>query len=939
MGVLIREVTALYAAFSKGTPSPLQELPIQYADYAAWQRARLSGAVLEEQLTYWREQLRGAPAVLELPTDRVRPAVQSYRGGAVKVELGEETTRSLKELSRSEGVTLFMLLLAAFDVLLYRYTGQEDVVVGSPIANRTRAEVEGLIGFFVNTLALRVKMGGNPSFRELMGRVKEVALGAYAHQEMPFEKLVEELAPEREMSHSPVFQVMLVLQNAPREELHLLGLKLSSVETNNHTAKFDLTLLLEDEDDCVRGELEYNADLFDEAMMQRMGGHLQTLLEAVAADAERSISELPLLTQPELEQLLIQWNETQADYPTQCSHELFEAQVERTPDAIALRFDDKQLSYRELNERANQLAHHLQAMGVRAESLVGVMMERSIEMIVSLLAVLKAGGAYVPLDPEYPRERLSFMLSDSGATVLLTQERLLGVAAGSGTRAICVDSEWAVIAAQSVENPLSVVSAENLAYVIYTSGSTGKPKGVAMPHRPLVNLIEWQHSGLKLSHGARTLQVSSLSFDASFNESFATWRSGGALILISEELRRDPLGLLRFIADQEIERLFLPFVTLQQLAEAFDTYGHLPLRLREILSTAEQLHVSQAVVHLFERLHGCTLHNEYGPSESHVVTAYTLAGLPLSWDTLPPIGSPIANTQIHLLDRHLQPVPVGVPGELYIGGANLARGYLNEPAITAEKFIPNPFGDVPGTRLYKTGDLARRLSDGNIKYLGRIDNQVKIHGFRIELGEIEAVLAEHEGVREVVVIARGTTTDDKRLVAYIVAEQAQSPPRASELRAHLKTRLPEYMLPSAFVLLDEMPLTPSGKVDRRALPEPTQLRPEIEHEFVAPRSPAEELLAEMWARVLKLERVGIHDNFFELGGHSLLATQLISQVREVFRIELPLRSLFEEPTVSGLLKEIAQAWGGMEILEEVARTLKEIDQLPEETVKTLLAEQ
>ncbi|MBD0372898.1 MAG: non-ribosomal peptide synthetase, partial [Pyrinomonadaceae bacterium] len=548
---------------------------------------------------------------------------------------------------------------------------------------------------------------------------------------------------------------------------------------------------------------------------------------------------------------------------------------------------------------------------------------------------LKAGGAYVPLDAEYPAERLRYMMRDSGCRVLLTKGD--GITA-EGVRVVDVEEEKERISRESRENVESGVLAENPAYVIYTSGSTGLPKGVAMQHRPLVNLIEWQHDGLKLSHEAKTLQISSLSFDASFNESFATWRSGGTLVLITEELRKDSERLLRLIADQKIERLFLPFVTLQQLAEALVTSDKLPLDLREVLSTAEQLHITQPIADMFKRLEGCTLYNEYGPSESHVVTAFTLSRSPDDWDALPPIGVPIANTQIYLLDSYLQPVPVGVPGELYIGGINLARSYLNKPAATAERFIPNPFGDEAGARLYKTGDLARYLPDGNIKYLGRIDEQVKLRGFRVELGEVEAVLAEHDEVREAVVVARGTTVGDKRLVAYIVAEREEAPPNTSELRAHLKRKLPDYMVPSAFVVLSEMPLTPSGKVDRRALPDPSHLRPEIESEYVAPRTTAEQLMAEVWARVLKLERVGMRDNFFEIGGHSLLATQLISQVRDVFRTELPLRRLFEEPTIEGLLKEIAHAWGGMEIVEEIARTVKEIEQLPDDAVKALLME-
>jgi amino acid adenylation domain-containing protein len=936
LGVFLRELVALYESLTNEKPSPLPELSIQYGDFAVWQRESLSDELLKSHLDYWQQQLGGELPLLELPFDHPRPPVQTAHGARQELCLDRSVTAALKALSYQTGTTLFTVLLSALKVLLYRYAGQTDIIIGTPVAGRNQTETENLIGLFMNTLVLRTELSGNPDFVEVLRRVREVTLAAYEHQDVPFEKLVEELQPERDLSRMPLFQVMFAFQNAPMPSLELSDVTLKLLEVDLGTAKFDLALNLSETSDSVNGYFEYNTDLFERETMARLSQHFQTLLQSIVSTPHSAIASLPLLTEHERQQQLREWNQTTHDYPTHTLPQLFEAQVERTPDATALIFEEQQLSYRELNERANQVGHYLRKLGVVAESLVGLMMERSLEMVVSLLGILKAGGAYVPLDREYPPERLSYMIRESGCRVVMSKGEVADSLAVEGVSVVKVEEGG--YREESRENPESNTWAENLAYVIYTSGSTGLPKGVAMQHSPLVNLIEWQHGGLKLSHEAKTLQISSLSFDASFNESFATWRSGGALILISEELRRDAERLLRLIVDQKVERLFLPFVTLQQLAEAFVTSERLPVNVREVLSTAEQLHITQAIAHMFKRLHGCTLYNEYGPSESHVVTAFTLSGSPDDWDALPPIGVPIANTQIYLLDRYLQPVLVGVPGELYIGGANLARGYLNQPAATAEKFIPNPFGDKPGARLYKTGDLARYLPDGNIKYLGRMDEQVKLRGFRVELGEVEAVLTEHDEVREAVVVAHGTTIGDKRLVAYIIAEHEQAPPNTSELRAHLKKKLPEYMVPSAFVVLSEMPLTPSGKVDRRALPEPSHLRPEIESEYVAPRSTAEQLLAEMWARVLKLERVGIRDNFFEIGGHSLLATQLISHVRDVFRLELPLRRLFEEPTPEGLLKEIAQAWGGMEIVEEIARTVKEIEQLPKETVKALLTE-
>ncbi|MBV9124651.1 MAG: amino acid adenylation domain-containing protein, partial [Planctomycetes bacterium] len=906
IGICLRELAALYTAFTSGRPSPLPELPIQYADFARWQRQWLQGDILDNQLAYWKERLAGVPA-LELPTDRPRPAVQTFRGATCSWMLSDKFSRRLQGLSRREGATLYMVLLAAFQALLHRYTGQDDIAVGSPIANRTRAETEGLIGFFVNTLVLRTDLSGNPSFRELLARVREAALGAFAHQDLPFERLVEELQPRRDLSRSPLFQVLFTLQNTPLPQLELPGLKPSLLEVPVETAKFDLSLTLAETGQGLCASLEYNTDLFEAATIRRLLGHWQTLLEDAVADPEKRLSELPLLTEPERHQLLVEWTDTRAAYPQdQYLPRLFEDQAERTPEAVAVAFEGERLTYAELNARANRLAHHLRTLGVGPDVLVGIGMERSVEMVVGLLAVLKAGGAYVPLDPTYPQERLAFMLQDTQARVLLTQERLAGKLPAHAARVICLDPGWETFLPPVDANPAARITPDHLAYVIYTSGSTGQPKGVAMPHRPLVNLIAWQLAHSSAGLRTRTLQFTTLSFDVAFQEIFATWCSGGTLVLVREEARRDLDGLPSLLEEQEIHRLFLPFVALQQLAAACCVQGRFPRCLKEVITAGEQLQITPAIARMFGELPGCTLHNHYGPTESHVVAAFRLSGPPAEWPPLPPIGRPIANSQVYLLDRWLQPVPVGFPGELYIGGTCLARGYLNRPELTDERFVPYPFRDRPGARLYRTGDLARWLPTGELVYLGRTDFQVKVRGFRVEPGEIENVLAQHPAVREAVVLAREDVPGDRRLVAYVTARQEPAL-SLKELRGRLLEQLPGYMVPSAFVVLDALPLTPSGKVDRRALPAPERNRPALDREWLAPRTPVEEVLAGLWAEVLGLERVGAQDNFFELGGHSLLATQVVSRLRAAFQVELPLRFLFEAPTVAALAERIEAA--------------------------------
>ncbi|MGI8501707.1 MAG: non-ribosomal peptide synthetase [Hassallia sp.] len=916
MGVLIRELGTLYAAFAQNQPSPLLELPLQYADFAHWQREWLQGEVLQTQLAYWREQLNGI-SILHLPTDKPRPAIQSYRGATQFLELPKKLIDALEKLSQQEGVTLFMTLLATFQTLLYRYTHQEDIAVGSPIANRNHSEIEGIIGFFVNSLVLHSNLSGNPTFRELLGRVREVTLGAYSHQDLPFEKLVEELHPERNLSHHPLFQVVFGFQNAPMSALELPGLVPSFMNIDLKKTRFDLELHLwkcsEDfrslwggnweYSEGLRGVIVYNTDLFERATINQMLEHFKTLLSAIVANPEERITNLPLLSEAELHQVLVEWNNTQTDYPQdKCIHQLFEEKVQQYPDSIAVNFANKQLTYQELNTCSNKLAHHLQKIGVGSEVLVGICISQSIEMIIGLLGILKAGGAYVPLDPSYPEERLNFMLEDTQVSVLLTQENLLKHFEGFSNQIISIDKDWEVITQEKEENLKSDLNSDNLAYVIYTSGSTGKPKGVAVPHKA-VNRLVCNTNYIKLSPSDKIAQASNTSFDAATFEIWGALLNGAQLVGISKDVILSPHEFALQLREKGINVLFLTTALFQQIArdvpQTFATLKYL-LFGGETVDTRwiKKIHKYGAPKHLI---------HVYGPTESTTFSSYYYVEELPSASSFP-IGRPITNTQIYILDAHLQPVSIGVTGELYIGGEGLAREYLNRTELTAEHFITNPFNNKAKARLYKTGDLARYLPDGNIEFLGRIDTQVKIRGFRIELSEIEAVLSQHPAVRETVVIAGEDIPDDKYLVAYIVPNQEQILTEdlqsfVSLLCQFLKEKLPKYMVPRAYMVLESLPLTPNGKVDRRALPMPDTIT--FNHQdYVAPRSQVEELLAQIWAKVLGKEQVGVHDNFFELGGHSLLATQLTSRIRDTFQIDLPVRNLFETPTVEQLAKYI-----------------------------------
>ncbi len=790
-----------------------------------------------------------------------------------------------------------MSLLAAFQTLLMRYTGQEDIAVGTRLGDRPPAEPKPLSLSFANTLLLRTDLSGQPTFRELLARVRRVSLSAYDHRDLPFEKLVEELNPEHPFEPSPLFQVFFQLLDSPDGLSASQGLDEKRLPGPGGRVTCDLELCLWTQPyGGLRGSLVYSTDLFEAASIERLASHFETLLAGIVTDPDMKIERLPLLGKAERRQVLAEWNETQAAYRRDlCIHQLFEDQVRQTPNALAVSCGEERLTYRELNCRANQLACHLRRLGVGPDTLVGLCVERSLEMVVGLLGILKAGGAYVPLDPGYPQERLTFMLQDMQAPVLLTQQRLAERLPAHRARVVYLDSDWEAIQREESGDFASSATAENLAYVIYTSGSTGKPKGVAMPHRPLVNLIEWQLRNSPMGLGNRTLQFTTLSFDVAFQEVFAAWCSGGTLVLISEETRSNLAELPGVLADQDVDRLFLPFVALQQLAEICDFQESFPPALKEIITAGEQLQVTPAIRRMMVAIPGCTLHNQYGPSETHVATAFTLEGAPDDWPRLPPIGRPIANSHAYILDKALEPAPAGVHGELYLGGDCLARGYLNRPELTAERFIENPFH--PGTRLYKTGDLARWLPTGDLEFLGRGDTQVKLRGFRIELGEIEAVLRQYPGVTQCAVALREDRPDIKRLVSYYVPTDGRSLSH-SELTAYAREKLPDYMVPSTFVALKRLPQTPSGKVDRRALPAPDRARPELDAGYVPPQSAVEERLAAMWAELLGVERVGIHDNFFELGGDSLLAFRLLARIEKSFGKGLRPATAFRRPTVA-----------------------------------------
>jgi amino acid adenylation domain-containing protein len=890
IGMMIGELNTLYDAFKRDQPSPLPAPSLQYADFAAWQREHFQGGELARQLQFWKEQMEGAPALLELPLDRPRPAAQDYAGGTIQCDLGEELTASLKALARGEGATPFMLLLAAFNVLLSRYSGQTDVVVGTPIAGRTRPELESIFGYFANTLALRTDLSGDPTFRELLARVRQVMLGAYAHQDFPFEKLVDELKVERSLSYNPLFQVLFALQNASSAEMEVSGAEVEGVSTDAGTTIFDMAWQIAEKGDEYKTVIEYKQGLFDSESVLRMGRAFRRLLHAVAESPDAPVSELDLLSDEDRATLLDQWTRTDRPFPRDARvHDLFRERAAAAPDAVALSFGGRETTYGELDTRSDRLARHLQALGVGPDVPVAISVERSPQMVVALLGVLKAGGAYLPVDPAYPRERRAYMLEDSGAPVLLTLSHLAADLPEHAARVVLLDADWPAIEAETAKPADSTATPDSLAYVIYTSGSTGRPKGVMVPHRGVVNLALAQIDLFRVSVDSRVLQFASFSFDAAVSEVLTALLAGARLHLAPQEELMPGAPLVETLRKGEISVATLPPSVLTVMPSA-----DFPA-LRTLVSAGEACPAEVAR----RWAPGRHFVNAYGPTETTVCATASAAE---DGSRKPTIGGPIANARAYVLDERLRPVPIGVPGELCVGGAGVARGYLRRPGLSADRFVPDPFGAEPGARLYRTGDRVRWLEGGALEYIGRMDEQVKIRGFRIELGEIETMLRSHPAVADVVVIAREVTPGDRRLLGYVVPAAGQAADGAA-LRAYLKVHLPDYMVPSAIVSLAAFPLTPNGKVDRARLPAPDAAAKERTG-FVAPRTPAEVAMAEIWAEVLGVQPVGIHDDFFELGGHSLLATRVVSRVRQALGFDLPLRLLFESPTVADLCRHL-----------------------------------
>jgi amino acid adenylation domain-containing protein len=898
--VLFRELTEYYRAYSTGAAPNLPELPIQYADFAVWQRQWLQGNVLDRELSYWTKQLAGNLEFEQFPIDHRRPARQTYLGGREVLDLPADLAESLKALGRREGGSLFMVLLAAFQVLLRRYTGHQDVLVGSVIANRNRMELEGLIGFFANTLLLRTNFSGNPTFRELLARVRATSLDAYDHQDLPFEKLVEVLQPERTPSHAPLCQVMFTYENPQPAPVELPDMSLSMADEENSMAKFDLTVSIEWREG-LRVSLRYNTDLFEAATIRQVLSHYRRLLEAIVADPAHPVDTLPMLTEDEQRRLLHEWNATRSEYPELCVHQLFEIQAERTPEATALVSEEGRLSYRELNQRANRLAHHLRALGIGPERTVGICLERSPEAIVGLLGILKAGGTYVPLDPAYPRERLSFMVEDAGARVVLTITRWLDKLSRDGMTAVCLDSLPESAAPEESKNIAAEIGPDNLAYVIYTSGSTGVPKGVEICHRGIVRLLIGVDY-VRLSNQEVFLQLAPLSFDASTFEIWGALLHGGTLVLFPGRVpAAQDLGDL--LKEQKVTTLWL---TSSLFNAVIDETPEALSSVRQLLVGGEALsaaHIRRALVALPET----QLVNGYGPTESTTFACcYSIPRHLEEAASSIPIGRPISNTQVYILDRQLQLVPNGVVGELHIGGDGLGRGYLNNPDLTSEKFIANPFADRPGDRLYKTGDLGRYLPGGNIEFIGRIDDQIKIRGFRIEPGEIESALTQHPSVKAAAVIACQIQATEKLLAAYVVPKEGKAL-MVESLQTFLKQKLPQYMIPARFMFVASLPLTPNGKVDRAALPPLEAVELASSPEFVAPRDKVESKLLEIWQSVLGNQTISVADNFFDLGGHSLLAVRMMSRIEEACGVRLPLATLFAGATIEHLARAVQNA--------------------------------
>jgi amino acid adenylation domain-containing protein/non-ribosomal peptide synthase protein (TIGR01720 family) len=911
-GVFIHEVAALYEAFSNSKPSPLSNLPVQYFDYAHWQQKSLQGKLLDKQIAYWTKKLDGMASILELPPDKPRPPVQTYNGAHLCFELPENLSKALILLSKREKVTPFMLLLAAFQVLVHRYTGQKDISVGTPLANRGQRGTENLIGLFINIVVMRCNLDNDPSFLEILKQVRETALEAFSNNDLPFETLVKELHPKRELSRNPLFQVLFDYRNTPKQDLNVTGVKMSFLEVESGTVKFDLVLSMEDTPEGINGIFGYNIDLFEDSTIRRMTDHFRTILESITAAPHLPVSKLSILRDDERRKLLVDWNNTKTDYHAegnQCIQQLFEKQAAISPDDTALIFcsnkNDKssRLTFKELNSRANQLAHYLKKLGAGPDVLIGLCIERSIDMIIGLLGIFKAGAAYVPIDPAYPAERIDFIINDAGLSFLITKRHLSDKFKNSNLQLIILDSLRESISKENTINPVNESVNENLAYMIYTSGSTGIPKGVMITHKALVNHCLAMTAIHNLTPKDRMLQFISLSFDAAGEEIFPALTSGASLVLPAAASEISGYDLLQLCKEQQITILHLPAPVWHNFINYLSERNlNLPAHLKIVLAGGETPSIEK--FHTAGKLAGQPINflNVYGPTEATITSSYYKIAL-ASKETFTygsmPIGSPINNTKIYLLDDYLNPAPVGVPSEIYIGGIGLSRGYLNRPHLTAEKFIPDPFSKDAGARLYKTGDLARRLPNGEIVYSSRIDHQVKIRGFRIELGEIESALNRHEAVQQPAVLARDDVPGGKRLAAYIVPKQERKP-KIEELRNYLKGKLPEYMLPAAYIFLDKMPLTATGKIDRQALPAPDADRPELQKDYTAPQTKLEKFLYQMWRDILGIEKIGIHDNFFELGGNSIQGATFVNRLQDELGEYVYIVAIYDAPTIAGL---------------------------------------
>ena len=979
IAVLLSELTTLYDAFSTGQPSPLSPLPIQYADYALWQRRLLEGERLETELEYWKRRLEGAPEGLELPTDRPRPAVQTNRGRIKEFGLSQELSVRLKEFSRTEGVTLFMTLLGGLEAMLHRYSGQDDIVVSTGVANRNRSETEKLIGCLINILLIRGRFDREKTVREMMREVREEVLGAYEHQEMPFEMLVEKMEPERDLSRHPMYQVMMVMLNLPPMEVgEMEGIKVRGMEVENRTSQSDLVIHVWEQGGKMRGTVQYNSDLFEERTVGRMMRSYEEVLRSMVEDPEVRVSKMRIMSEQEEREIVEEWNETREEMEREKTLvELFEEQAERRREAIAVIEGEREISYGEIEERANKVGNYLRKRGVKREERVGLMVERGIEMVIGMLGILKAGGGYVPMDPEYPEERLRYQMEETGAKVVMTQGRMMGEGkigekVMRGRRIVKIDEEWEEIERESGERPERGIGEDNLAYVIYTSGSTGRPKGVAINHRGVVNNLVDLNTRYRLGPADRVLAISTMSFDMCVYEVFATLGAGAAMVLLAGKGWRD----VSYWAEQVKKHRVTVWNSAPQLLEMYVEYveNHIEKRpdgLRLVLLGGDWVPVTlpDRVKAIAGDLQVITMGGATEASIHSII--YPVDETDLQWKSIP-YGKPMANQKAYVLDRWAQAVPVGVAGELHLGGEGLGRGYYNRPELTAERFIPNPYGREGGERIYKTGDLAKYKEDGTIELQGRMDFQVKIRGHRIELGEIESVFRQHPGVQDVTVMVCEYTPGDKRLVAYV----APDPKRAShipellrederplsdqlqedlsdgleianidktafvnELLEEARKRLPGYMVPADIVLLDRLPLSPNGKVNRRELPAPSQTRSGVMEDFVAPSTPLEEVLALIWSDVLALEQVGVGDNFFKLGGHSLLATRVITRIEEVLPLELPVRTLFESQTIAKLAREIEGKGRDLGLdVTKIAQMFIQLNGLSDDEVQTMLAE-